>query len=240
MTETEITSPSNPQVRQIRRLHTRRERARSALFIAEGEDLVAAAAAAGRQVRFGLRLAGSDLGGPGFTDASERAMAAASTLGSSTRVIGVYEQQWATPIGDSVYLHGVRDPGNVGTIMRAATAFGFSGLVLGPRCADPHGPKCVRASMGALFALTLGRGAPAGRTVALDAHRGTPLSELAPAPGPTTLLVGAERAGLPDDLIERADAVARIPIQTESLNAAMAATVAMYEMTRLSSRVPAS
>ena len=240
MTDTEITSPSNPQVRQIRRLHTRRERARSGLFIAEGEDLVAAAAAAGRKPRFGLRAAGSGLGGEGFTDASERALAAASTLGSSTRVIGVYEQQWGTPAGDCVYLHGVRDPGNVGTIMRSATAFGFAGLVLGPRCADPHGPKCVRASMGALFALTLGRGVPGGRTVALDAHRGAALSELEPVPGPTTLLVGAERDGLPGELVDGADAVARIPIQTESLNAAMAATVAMYEMTRPSSRVPAS
>ncbi len=76
-----------------------------------------------------------------------------STLGSGTRVIGVYEQRWAkVPVGPlCVYLHGVRDPGNVGTVLRSAQAFGASCVALGPGCADPYSPKAVRASMGAIF-----------------------------------------------------------------------------------------
>jgi len=240
MTDTPITSRSNPQVRRIRRLHTRRERARSGEFIAEGEDLVAAARAAGREALVGLRAPASGLGGEAFVDTEEAVLAEASTLGSSTRVIGVYRQIWAEPAGNAVYLHAVRDPGNVGTIMRSAQAFGFNSLIVGPRCADPHSPKCVRASMGSIFSLSLSRGAPTGHTIALDAHRGNPIADLAPPRGPVTLLVGAERDGLPPELLEGADEIARIPIAAESLNAAMAATVAMYELTRESSRVPAS
>ena len=240
MTDTPITSRSNPQVRRIRRLHTRRERARSAEFIAEGEDLVSAAQAAGRKALVGLRARSSGLGDGSFVDTDEAVLAHASTLGSSTRVIGVYEQLWGEPAGNSVYLHGVRDPGNVGTIMRSAQAFGFGSLIIGPHCADPHSPKCVRASMGSIFSLTLSRGAPAGHTIALDAHRGGPICDVERPSGPVTLLVGAEREGLPQEILEAADEIARIPIASESLNAAMAATVAMYELTRESSRVPAS
>src|SRR4029453_8359088 len=74
------------------------------------------------------------------------------------RSIGVYEQRWAAPAGPlCVYLHGVRDPGNVGTILRCAQAFGASSVALGPGCADPYGPKAVRASMGAIFAVPVAR-----------------------------------------------------------------------------------
>jgi len=238
-----ISSPQNPRVKQIRRLHTRRERARSGLFVAEGEDLVAAAVAAGRPALYGLRAAGLDGAGAGFSEAAPAALAAASTLGSSTRVIGVYEQRWSEPGGPlGVYLHGVSDPGNVGTVLRGAQAFGFDSVALGPGCADPHGPKAVRASMGAIFAATLARAGPdelPGRLIALVAGRGEPLSALARDQGPLTLLVGAERYGLPEELIARCDVVAQIEIRSESLNAAMAASVAMYEMTRPSSRVRA-
>src|SRR5439155_5424437 len=76
-----------------------------------------------------------------------------STLGSGTRVIGVFSQAWAEPGGEvSVYLHGVADPGNVGTIIRAAHAFADGPVILGPGCADPYSPKAVRASMGSIFA----------------------------------------------------------------------------------------
>ena len=85
--------------------------------------------------------------------------AAVSTLGSGTRVIGVYEQRWAqAPAGPlCVYLHGVGDPGNVGTVLRSASAFGASSVALGPGCADPYGPKAVRASMGAIFEVEIAR-----------------------------------------------------------------------------------
>ncbi len=73
-------------------------------------------------------------------------------------MIGVYEQRWGPALGPlCVYLHGVGDPGNVGTVLRSAQAFGASCVAFGPGCADPHGPKAVRASMGAIFAMALAR-----------------------------------------------------------------------------------
>jgi RNA methyltransferase, TrmH family len=162
------------------------------------------------------------------------ALAAASALGSGTRALAVYEQRWAQPIGPlCVYLHAVADPGNVGAVLRAALAFGASSVALGPGCADPYGPKAVRASMGAIFAVPLARATPGqlpGEKVALVAHGGEPLR--GPAPGDVSLLVGAERTGLPAELIAGCDRTAHVPVRAESLNAAMAATVALYELTR--------
>jgi RNA methyltransferase, TrmH family len=243
---TQIASPQNPRLKALRRLQSRRERARSGRFLAEGEDLIAAAERAGRPALEGFRLAGSGLGGGGFHDVQPGALAAASTLGSGTRVIGVYEQRWGAALGPlCVYLHGVVDPGNVGTILRSAQAFGASSVALGPGCADPYSPKAVRASMGAVFAAPLARvddlGELPGERVALLADASEPLRqaerERAPA---VTLLVGAEREGLPAAVVAACERSARIPIASESLNAAMAATVALYEMTRGPSRVTAS
>jgi TrmH family RNA methyltransferase len=241
-----IASPHNPRLKSLRRLHGKRERTRAGRFIAEGEDLVAAAERARRPAVEGFRLAGSGLGEADFHDVEASALAAVSTLGSGTRVIGVYEQRWSRPAGPlCVYLHGVADPGNVGTVLRSAEAFGASSVALGPGCADPHSPKAVRASMGAIFSVALARECvPAelpGRRIALVAGapeqlRG-PLGEHGDA---VTLLVGAERDGLPSAVLAACDCAARIPIASESLNAAMAATVALYEMTRRPSRVPAS
>jgi TrmH family RNA methyltransferase len=126
----------------------------------------------------------------------------------------------------------VGDPGNVGTIVRSALAFGATSVVLGPGCADPFGPKAVRASMGAIFQVPVARVASVhelpGELVALVARAGEPLA--GPAGGDVTLLVGAERAGLPDDVVAACDRVAHIPIAGESLNAAMAATIGLYEL----------
>ncbi len=252
-----ITSPHNPRLKELRRLHTRRERERAGAFIAEGEDLVAAALAAGRAPLEGFvvsglhggseRSAGAGAQGPataGFHEVDPAALARVSSLGSGTRVLAVYEQRWSPPAGPlCVYLHGVGDPGNVGTIVRAAHAFGASCVALGPRCADPHGPKAVRASMGAIFTVRLARVADIdelpGERVALCA--GAPERLRGPAQAlarELTLLVGAEREGLPEELLGRCERRARIEIAGDSLNAAMAVTVALYEMTRQpSSRV---
>ena len=252
-----ITSPHNPHLKELRKLTRRRERDRSGRFAAEGEDLVVAAELAGWPAVEGYRVAGSDLGGPRFTDVDTMALAAVSALGSGTRAIGVYEQRWLpAPAGPlCVYLHGVSDPGNIGTVLRGALAFGASCVALGPGCADPYGPKAVRASMGAIFAVGLARVAGEdadagaglaelpGERVALVAGAGKPLVELSARrrgsvsgsgsePGALTLLVGAEREGLPEEVVLACEHVAHIPIATESLNAAMAATVAMYELTR--------
>jgi RNA methyltransferase, TrmH family len=240
-----IQSPHNPRLKALRKLATRRERARTGHFAAEGEDLIAAADRAGRPALEGYRLAGTGLGGEDFLDVERSALGSVSTLGSGTRVIGVYEQRWFPARGPlCVYLHGVSDPGNVGTVLRSAHAFGASCVALGPGCADPHGPKAVRASMGAIFAVGLARvGAVEelpGERVGLDASAAEVLrGPLDQGAGALTLLVGAERDGLPEDVLGACQRLARIPIASESLNAAMAATVALYEMTRQPSRVPA-
>jgi TrmH family RNA methyltransferase len=239
----QIASPQNPRLKALRRLHTKRERARSGRFVAEGEDLIAAAALAGRAPLEGYRLAGSELGDSAFHDVEREALAGISTLGSGTRVMAIYEQRWSEPVGPlCVYLHGVGDPGNIGTVLRSAHAFGASCVAFGPGCADPHGPKAVRASMGAIFTVTIARApdvsALPGERVALDAGAAETLSgPQDPAAGALTLLIGSEREGLPAELLAGSDRRARIPIAGDSLNAAMAATVALYEMT-MRSRPP--
>jgi TrmH family RNA methyltransferase len=227
-----ITSPHNDKLKEIRKLARRRERDERGRFVAEGEDLVAAAARAGWAPVHLLCAAGSHLEGELV---EQSLLDAVSGLGSGSRTIGVYEARWGAPVGPlCVYLHGVGDPGNVGAILRSALAFGAGSVVLGPGCADPFGPKAVRASMGAIFDVPLARAASVddlpGERIALVAGTGAALA--GPADGATTLVVGAERAGLPADVVTRCDRVARIPIATESLNAAMAATVALYELTR--------
>jgi TrmH family RNA methyltransferase len=218
-----IQSPDNDKLKTIRKLAKRSWRDKLGLFAAEGEDLVAAAAAAGWEPRFVLR-AGIDVE-PSLLDA-------VSSLGSGTRVIGVYEQSWAQPGGDlSVWLHGVEDPGNVGTIIRSAHALADGPVILGPGCADPWSPKAVRASMGSLFArppARAGLDALPGRPLALSGHGERRLADAELEP-PLVLCLGAERAGLPEQL-ER-DAV-RIEVRNESLNVAMAASIALWEAAR--------
>jgi TrmH family RNA methyltransferase len=162
-------------------------------------------------------------------DVEPKLLDAVSTLGSGTRVIGVYRQRWAEPGGDvSVWLSGVEDPGNVGTIIRASHALADGPVVLGPGCADPYSPKAVRASMGSIFARPPARGEPAGNLIALSAHGTRTLEEVELAP-PLVLCLGAERGGLPAELEAEA---ARIDVRSESLNVAMAASIALYETAR--------
>jgi RNA methyltransferase, TrmH family len=230
-----ITSPHNEHLKAVRKLNQRRRnRDQRARFVAEGEDLLSAADSAGWNPVERYCAAGSGLPG---TEVEPAVLASVSELGSGTRALAVYEERWApAPAGPvCVYLHGVHDPGNVGTILRSAEAFGAASVAIGPGTADPFGPKAVRASMGAVFTVPLSRAATLdvlpGPTVALDADAGDPLDTLALTAA--TLLVGAERDGLPADLIAAADHVAQIPIATHSLNAAMAATVALYEVSRM-------
>jgi TrmH family RNA methyltransferase len=236
-----ITSTANPRLKALRRLAQKRERERRGCFAAEGEDLIGAAERNRAELIEGFRLAGSGVGGVGFHDVSADALAAVSTLGSSSRAIGVYAQRWTAPAGPlCIYLHGVSDPGNVGTVIRSAEAFGASCVALGPRCADPYSPKAVRASMGAIFAVPLARvdgigDLPGERTDAREELTGSGRGER-----PCTLLVGAEREGLPAEVVRACERSARIPIASQSLNAAMAATVALYELTRGADRAARS
>jgi TrmH family RNA methyltransferase len=227
-----ITSSHNDKLKEIRKLARRRARGDSGRFVAEGEDLVAAAAAANWDPVVLLAAAGSGLAGE---DVEGTLLAGVSSLGSGTRQLGVYESRWSAPAGPlCVALWGVGDPGNVGTILRSALAFGAASVVVGPGCADPFGPKAVRASMGAIFEVPVARAGSIdelpGQRVALVAGEGAPLA--GPAAGDTTLVVGAEREGLAPEVVAACDRVAHIPIAGDSLNAAMAATVALYELGR--------
>ena len=236
-----ITSPHNDQLKEIRKLAGRKWRDKLRQFVAEGEDLLAAADAAGWEPLARLVAEGSGLAGE---EVRAHLLAEVSQLGSGTRALGVYGQRWAPePTGPlCLALWGVNDPGNVGTALRGALAFGAASVALGPGTADPYGHKAVRASMGALFEVPVTRVRdPAelpGRRIALVAHGGEPLTALDEA---VTLVVGAEREGLPDAVVAACDEVATIQLSrpegspphrsaAESLNAAMAATVALYEM----------
>jgi RNA methyltransferase, TrmH family len=150
-------------------------------------------------------------------------------------VIAVYRRddlpQGVRPV--TLALWHVGDPGNVGTLLRAADAFG-AGVALSDGCADPTGPKALRASMGSAFRVPLSDfDEPVGRRVALVPNGGIPLPEL-DSGDDVVLVLGAEREGLPPDVLERCEERASIPQPGggESLNVAMAGSIALYELSR--------
>jgi RNA methyltransferase, TrmH family len=225
-----ITSPHNDKLKLIRRLGRRRSRERDGLFVGEGEDLLAAARAAGQEPVELLTAAGEGLGG---TEVEPALLARFSHLGSGTRAIGVWRERWAErPVAPCTYLHGVADPGNVGTVIRTAYALVGGSVVIGPESADPYGPQAVRASMGAVFAEALVRGGidqtPEPRA-ALVAHGGEPLEAL---DAPATICLGAEREGMPEEVLRHCAVRVTIRLRdgAESLNVAAAAAIALHRI----------
>jgi RNA methyltransferase, TrmH family len=211
----------------VRKLESRRWRDKLGLFAAEGEDLVEAARVAHVEP-VDLLVAGENV--------SPELLASVSALGHAARVVGVYRRSdlpALTPRPAALALWSISDPGNVGTLLRTADAFGAC-VGLSEGCADPTGPKAVRASMGALFRVPLGSfGELPGRRIALVARSGVPLSEVELVPE-TAFVLGSERAGLPDEVLASCDKVAHIPIEpgSESLNVAAAGAIALYEWRR--------
>lgn len=212
--------------RQLRRLHERRWRDKLGLFFVEGEDAVEAATAEPVEL---LRAS---------ADVEERLLAEVSTAGHPPRVIAVYRRD-ALPAWDArpatLALWRVADPGNVGTLIRTADGFGAR-VALSEGCADPTSPKALRATAGSIWRVPLGPFDPSNtllqgtKRVGLVAHGGARLGELDLA-GDVTILLGAERDGLPDE-VER-DVDAWIPIAgAESLNVATAGAIALYEWRR--------
>ena len=168
-------------------------------------------------------------------DVEPALLAEVSALAHPPRVIAVYRRddlpRGTRPV--TLALWHVADPGNVGTLIRAADAFG-AGVALSAGCADPTGPKALRASMGSIFRVPVAEfDEPAGRRVALVSHGGEPLADV-DLSGEVVLVLGAEREGLPEEVLARCEARATIPIAggAESLNVAMAGTVALYELAR--------
>lgn len=230
-----IKSPDNEKLKLVRKLRERKHRDRETLFVTEGEDLLDAGLAAGAEPSFVLVAAGSGLGGE---EVDQKLLDSVSELGSGTRVLAVWPQKQAGRVtAPCVYLHGVGDPGNVGTIIRTAHALLGASILLGPGSADPYGPKAVRASMGSVFATPIARGevgaSPEPRA-ALLAHGGAAPADLAAATA--TICLGAERDGLPPDVVEACSSRVTIPLRedgAESLNVAAAAAIACERLSSL-------
>jgi TrmH family RNA methyltransferase len=226
-----ITSAANPRLKLVRKLASARQRHKLGLFAVEGEDLVEAGLAAGLEP-VELLVAGENV--------SPELLASVSLLPHPSRRIAVFRRDdlprfTSARVSDTgLALWHVSDPGNLGTILRAADGLGPAFVALSSGSADPTGPKALRASMGAVFRVPLGRFEDApGRRVALVAHGGESLRD-ADLSGPVTFVVGAERVGVPDTVAAACDLRVSIPLEpgAESLNVAAAAAIALYERRR--------
>ena len=211
-----ITSKDNARLKLVRALQHKKERDETGLFACEGEDLCDAGLAAGIEP-VELLIAGENV--------EAELLAGVSTLPHPARAIGVFRRA-DLPGGSRdicLALWRLGDPGNVGTLIRSADAFGAC-VALSPGCADPLGQKALRASAGAIFRVPLlAWDAAPGRRIGLDGRGDVPLPEADLTP-PVTIVLGAEREGLPDDELAACDLVASIPMpgDAESLNVAAA------------------
>jgi len=234
-----ITSATNPRLKLVRKLASRRQRDKLGLFACEGEDLVAAALDAGLQPVEVLvdadRPALERL--PRAEPVSSELMAELSTLAHPARVIAVFRRadlpRGVEPAAGLALWH-VGDPGNVGTLIRSADALGPAFVVLSPGCADPTSPKALRASMGAVFRVPQASfdDAP-GPRIGLVPRGGRPLPEVDFGKR-ATFVLGAERVGLPEDVAASCEELVSIPLAegSESLNVAVAGAIALYEFRR--------
>jgi TrmH family RNA methyltransferase len=221
---TVIVSKDNERLKLVRKLHDKRWRDKLGLFFVEGEDAVAAATAA----PVDLLWAGEDV--------EPKLLADVASAPHAPRVIGVYRREdlpaWEERDATLALWH-VADPGNVGTLIRTAEAFGAA-VALSAGCADPTSPKALRASVGSIWRVPVGSYESdtvlQAKRVALTAHGGEPLSSV-DLSGRVVFLLGAEREGLPAE-VER-DVDAWIPTTgVESLNVAISGALALYERAR--------
>jgi TrmH family RNA methyltransferase len=237
-----ITSPANPRLKLVRRLRSRRQRERLGLFVCEGEDVVAAGLVAGIEPVEALIDAERPPAVPGLEaeEVEPRLLADVSTLGHPPRVVAIFrtadlprlDTKAAPSVG--LALWRVVDSGNIGTLLRAADGLGPAFVAFSPGCADPTGPKALRASAGAIFRVPTGRFDDAPRPwIALVPRGGTALSSIELGER-ATFVLGAEREGLPEDAVSRSDVAASIPLAptAESLNVAVAGALALYEWRR--------
>jgi RNA methyltransferase, TrmH family len=265
-----VTSHRNPALQHVRRLQQKRTRREERLLVAEGEDVVQAALDRGvvpvmllvdeeRMPADDPRLVATARVAERY-GLSTRLMGGVSTLAQPPRIMGVFPQSGphhfrtvAMPPALGVYLAGVADPGNVGTLVRTSAALGADWLALGPGSADAAHPRAVRAAMGATFAIpVLENVAPADlatregfQVVAAVAHGGVPPWDV-DLTRPTVLALGAERAGLDPvmDTLRASHEVVEVTIPqgegAESLNVAAAGAALMAERVRQSFRMPRS
>jgi RNA methyltransferase, TrmH family len=262
----QVTSLANPLVKKIRALHQKKTRDETGLFIAEGQKLVRDAVEKGWPVET-LVYANAQIGDEAIGTLAARTKAeggtvlevSAAVLEKITRrdnpqsVVGIFRQRFAAEsmIGENgiwVALDRVRDPGNLGTVIRTADAAGLSGVALVGASCDPFGLEAVRATMGSLFHVPIARANEAGliaqakrhgaRTV--GAHLGAAAGDYRKADyrPPLVLLMGNEQQGLTERLAAACDALVRIPMRegADSLNLAVSSGLIIYEALRQSLR----
>ena len=257
----EITAFSNPLVKRIRTLRDKRHRREERLFIAEGLRILAEAEDAGRlplwifytaEMRHHalvVRLsAACEAAGGEAIETNVDILHKLSGKDNPQTVLGVYAEFDTaltridrTAAGLWIVAQSLRDPGNLGTILRTGDAVGAGGLILVDDCVDPFSVEAVRASMGALFTQTIAqanwadflawlRSGP-GKLVALSLR--TEIDYREPTyPSPTFLLVGNEARGLPADYEDACDLRVKLPMRgkADSLNAAVATAVMAYQV----------
>ena len=255
-----ITSTSNPQIKTLKSLHLKKGRAETGLFLAEGARLAVEAADLGvwpeillfspaalqrDQVR--ALIAQAEARRVHTIETSESVLAQISKRDNPQTVIGAYKQR-LTPLeqisGDTVVaLEGIRDPGNLGTILRTADSTGASGVILVGESCDPFSVEAVRASMGSLFAMKLAR-ASFEELLQFKKERGASMLGLSlkgaacevdrPAPARAIIFMGNEQSGLPAHMEEACDALVKLPMRgrADSLNLAIATGVMLYDLWR--------
>ncbi|MDQ0420081.1 TrmH family RNA methyltransferase [Peteryoungia aggregata LMG 23059] len=260
----EVTSLANPIIKDIKALSQKKSRDESRTFLAEGLKLVIDAldrgwiirtlvyAKAGKGKPLVEKVAARTVAAGGLVlEVSEKVMSSITRRDNPQMVAAVFEQRW-TPLKDIqpkgsetwIALDRVRDPGNLGTIIRTADAVGASGVILVGDCTDPFSMETVRATMGSMFALPLVKTTPAdflkwkksvdARLVATHLAGAVDYRTIDYKSKPVILMMGNEQSGLPDELAEAADKLARIPQvgMADSLNLAVATGVMLFEVRR--------
>ncbi|MGE0238177.1 MAG: TrmH family RNA methyltransferase [Parvibaculaceae bacterium] len=244
-----ITSAQNPTIKFIRALDQKKHRQQTGLFVAEGARALERARLAGIVPDYVLSVAGpQDWGQARDIRVSEAVMARLSQQNNPAGLIGVFKQSailaaFAPGAKDvAIGLEDIRDPGNLGTIIRTADAVAVRHVVLVGESCDPFSPEAVRATMGSLFGITLTRLATAKFMAMLDEWTGEIVATAADAAAdfrrpygrPTLLLMGSEGGGLSPALAAKANVSVRIPMPgaAESLNVATASALMLYEIKR--------
>lgn len=257
-----ITSLTNDRVKAIRALDMRKERKETGLFVAEGASILLSAREAGFVPETLVCRAGpADSGvieeyvswafdrGVEVIEASEAVLAKLASKDNPQAMLGVFKQIFAgAPKAPSVpkdqcwlVLEEVRDPGNLGTIIRTMDAVGGSGICLVGNCCDPYSRECVRATMGSLFSVPLvkmereaflaWRAGWPGDVVGLHLD-GKEDFRAAHFKEPVLLVMGSEGPGLSDSLTRSCSRLVRIPMagKLDSLNLAVATALALYQV----------
>jgi TrmH family RNA methyltransferase len=260
-----ITSLQNERVKLIRSLGMRKARRETGLFVAEGASLLvtardagwtpkilaflAASAAAGGVARDLVHWAGA--AGAECLEVSQAVLEKLAGKENPQAMLGVFEQVWkplpepAAVAGDALWvaLEAVRDPGNLGTIVRTVDAAGASGVVLIGSCVDPYAREAVRATMGSIFSVPLARASLQDGLAWVKRWRGDIVGAHLRASDdfrsggyrqPELLLMGSEGPGLSPELSAACTRLVRIPMagSIDSLNLAVATAILLYEMRR--------